>query len=137
MAYPGSGKTFQRGAAIALVILPLVLAAWSLSDYLGKVSSKQGATFESVALFVATLLLTAFTYDALKTILTLNAGDFSKFWESIKNLILCIIGYVVCVAVLAVIPSKMDYFDAIVAVGFFVATLADRKSTRLNSSHVA
>ncbi|MEN1961332.1 hypothetical protein WCE41_13550 [Luteimonas sp. MJ246] len=123
MPFPGHGKTVQRLFAVVIAFVPLAVMAWSLSTYMNRPETQLPPS-SSAALFVALLLLTSFTYDALKTILLLEKDKFSVFWDNILKLVLCFAGYLICIALLALIPEHLNLFDAFVAIGAFLATLA-------------
>ena len=122
MSFPGHGKTGQRLGAIVIMFVPLAVMAWGLSTYIDRPETQLGP-LSSAVLFVTLLLLTSFTYDALKTILLLEAQKFSVFWSNIKNLAWCVLGYLACIVLLAVIPKDLAYFDALVVIVASVATL--------------
>lgn len=122
MPSSGQGKLGQRAIAIAIVIAPLGLAGWALDQHISQLGAQISAR-SSILLFIALLVLTSFTYDAFKTVLLLDKDKFTTFWNNVIGLVLCFLGYLACIIVLALLPKNLGYFDAIVAVTAFIATL--------------
>ena len=117
----GADHGWQRCIATMIGFGPLVIFSYALQVY----AEKPWPTSGRLLLFTCTILVSSFAYDAIKKFLTLPPDQFIKTWVHVRNLALFLGAYVLAIVVLALLPSsKLDWFDSIVGVVFFMGGLA-------------